>query len=72
MHVPPLCLLSAEQLHTQLLEVHSLLVEVGNMSKLVALLKADRVRDDFLRTNRDLINIFIILAQGEQLLVSCR
>lgn len=62
----------AEQLHAQLLEVHALLVQVGNMSTLVALIKADAVRDDFLRTNRDLINTFSILAQGEQLLVSCR
>jgi hypothetical protein len=54
------------------MEIHALLVRVGNMSALVALVKAYAVRDDFLRTNRDLINTFSILAQGEQLLVSCR
>jgi hypothetical protein len=62
----------AEQLYDQLLEIHALLVRVGNMSTLVALIKAASVRDDFQRTNRDLINTFNILAQGEQLLVSRR
>jgi hypothetical protein len=65
-----LCLLLAEQLRAQLMEIHALLVRVGNMSALVALIKAASVRDDFQRTNRDLINTFNILAQGEQLLVS--
>ena len=63
-------ILPAEQLHAQLLEVHRLLVTVKNMSTLVALIRANAVCDDFLRTNRDLINTFSILAQGEQLLVS--
>jgi hypothetical protein len=67
-----LCVSPAEQLRVQLLEIHALLVRVGNMSALVALIKAASVRDDFQRTNRDLINTFNILAHGEQLLVSRR
>lgn len=61
----------AEQLNAQLLEVQKLLVQVSKMSTLVALIKADSVRDAFCRTSRDLVNTFQILAVGEQLLVSC-
>jgi hypothetical protein len=40
------------------------------MGPLVSLLKAHIVREEFLRTNRDLLDTFGILARGEQLLVS--
>lgn len=60
----------AEQLHVQLQGLHALLVLVGNMGTLVALIKAESVREDFLRSSTDLINTFDILAQ-QQLLVSC-
>jgi hypothetical protein len=63
-------MLPAEQLLAQLEEVHALLLRVNKMSTLVALVKANQVREEFLRTNRDLISTFSILAQGEQLLVS--
>lgn len=39
------------------------------MGPLVSLLKANHVREEFLRTNRDLLDTFAILARGEQLLV---
>lgn len=39
------------------------------MGPLVSLLKAHNVREDFLRTNRDLLDTFGILARGELLLV---
>jgi hypothetical protein len=61
--------LPAEQLLAQLEEVHALLLRVNKMSTLVALVKANQVREEFLRTNRDLISTFSILANGEQLLV---
>jgi hypothetical protein len=61
---------SAGQLYAQLLQVHSLLGKVSAMGPLVSLLKAHLVRDEFLRTNRDLLDTFGILAGGEQLLVS--
>lgn len=60
----------AERLHAQLEDVRGLLLRVQKMSTLVALVKANQVREEFLRTNRDLISTFSILAQGEQLLVS--
>jgi hypothetical protein len=60
----------AEQLHAQLLQVHNLLSKVSAMGPLVSLIKAHIVREDFLRTNRDLQDTFGILARGEQLLVS--
>jgi hypothetical protein len=59
----------AGQLHAQLLQVHSLLGKVSAMGPLVSLLKAHNVREDFLRTNRDLLDTFGILARGELLLV---
>lgn len=59
----------AGQLHAQLLQVHSLLSKVAGMGPLVSLLKAHHVREEFLRTNRDLLDTFGILARGEQLLV---
>jgi hypothetical protein len=59
----------AGQLHAQLLQVHNLLGKVSAMGPLVSLLKANIVREDFLRTNRDLLDTFGILARGEQLLV---
>jgi hypothetical protein len=58
------------QLHAQLQQVHNLLGKVSAMGPLVSLLKAHIVREDFLRTNRDLLDTFGILARGEQLLVS--
>jgi hypothetical protein len=58
------------QLHAQLLRVHALLGKVSAMGPLVSLLKAHIVREEFLRTNRDLLDTFGILARGEQLLVS--
>lgn len=64
------CLWLEEDLRAQLEDVYRLLLRVKNMSTLVALVKANNVRDEFQRTNRDLINTFNILAQGEQLLVS--
>jgi hypothetical protein len=69
-HVYCTCALHAEQLYSQLEDVRGLLIEVSKMSTLVSLVKAAAVREDFLRTNRDLMNTFFILAQGEQLLVS--
>jgi hypothetical protein len=61
---------SAEDLRAQLEDVYGLLLKVKSMSTLVALVKAHHVRGEFQRTNRDVINTFNILAQGEQLLVS--
>jgi hypothetical protein len=60
----------AGQLHAQLLQVYDLLGKVSAMGPLVSLLKAHIVREEFLRTNRDLLDTFGILARGEQLLVS--
>jgi hypothetical protein len=60
----------AGQLHAQLLRVHALLGKVSTMGPLVSLRKAHIVREEFLRTNRDLLDTFGILARGEQLLVS--
>jgi hypothetical protein len=60
----------AGQLHAQLLRVHALLGKVSAMGPLVSLLKAHIVREEFLHTNRDLLDTFGILARGEQLLVS--
>jgi hypothetical protein len=57
-------------MHAQLLRVHALLGKVSAMGPLVSLLKANIVREEFLRTNRDLLDTFGILARGEQLLVS--
>lgn len=64
-----LCMLFAGQLHAQLLRVHSLLSKVSAMGPLVSLVKAHHIREEFLRTNRDLLDMFGILARGEQLLV---
>lgn len=50
--------------------VHALLGKVSTMGPLVSLRKAHIVREEFLRTNRDLLDTFGILARGEQLLVS--
>jgi hypothetical protein len=49
--------------------VHNLLGKVAAMGPLVSLLKANIMREEFLRTNRDLLDTFGILAGGEQLLV---
>jgi hypothetical protein len=68
------CAWIAGQLHAQLLQVVDLLGKVSAMGplrgpRLVSLLKAHIVREEFLRTNRDLLDTFGILARGEQLLV---
>jgi hypothetical protein len=68
LHVSAWCF--AGQLYAQLLEVRNLLGKVSAMGPLVSLLKANIVREEFLRTNRDLLDTFGILARGEQLLVS--
>ena len=68
---PRMCVFAITgQLHAQLLRVHALLGKVSAMGPLVSLLKANIVRAAFLRTNRDLLDTFGILARGEQLLVS--
>ena len=62
----------AGQLHASLLPAQSLLSEVARMGPLMSLIKANVVRDEFLRINRDITSTFSLLAAGEQLLVSCR
>jgi hypothetical protein len=46
-----------------------LLSEVARMGPLMSLIKANVVRDEFLRINRDITSTFSLLAAGEQLLV---
>lgn len=61
---------TAAQLHANLLGAHGLLQRVSHMGPLLSLIKAYSVRDEFLRVNKDIVNTFGILAAGEQLLVS--
>jgi hypothetical protein len=71
-HSIPACLCAGflvGQLHAQLLQVHNLLGKVSAMGPLVSLIKAHIVREEFLRTNRNLLDTFGILARGVQLLV---
>lgn len=46
-----------------------LLGDVASMGPLMSLLKANAVRGEFLRINRDITGTFGLLAAGEQLLV---
>jgi hypothetical protein len=57
------------QLYASLLPAQSLLSEVARMGPLMSLIKANVVRDEFLRINRDITSTFSLLAAGEQLLV---
>lgn len=68
--MPCPCLPPAEELYTRLKELRALLERVGDMSTLVAIIKAKSVREDFVHTSIELINILECLAQEEQLLVS--
>jgi hypothetical protein len=59
----------AGQLHAGLLPAQRLLSDVARMGPLMSLIKANAVRDEFLRINRDITSTFSLLAAGEQLLV---